>query len=200
MNRTPPETAQKDKPSEQALLAEYEACQLEANASGSYVFQSGVIYFVTTLALAGTAISYLINADGGAYRCVLVILLGVFSILALRAWKNYAARQHFIRDVMYDRMRMIQRKLSLRKDLYVHFLDEASKDTLYNKAWLPLGNAERKTLWERYADNPGRKLRGFKWVKWVVWSAIIAWVILMLLVILLEVSRHFGCIWGCFHS
>ncbi len=188
MNGISSETAQKHKPSEHALLGEYQACQVEANASGSYVFQSGIIFFVTTLTLAGAAISYLINADGGAYRCVLLILLGAFSIAALFAWKNYARRQHFVRDVMYYRMRMIEKELSLRKNLYVHFLDEASKDTYDNEAWLPLKKAERKTLWEKYADNPGRKPRGFKFVEKVAWFAIIAWAILMLL----EVSRHFG--------
>jgi hypothetical protein len=192
MNGISSETAQRDKPSEQALLAEYGACQSEANASGSYVFQMGSIFFVTTLALAGTAISYLIKAYGGAHRLAIVILLGIFSIAALVAWKNYADRQHFIRDVMYDRMRMIEVELGLRKNLYVHFLDEASKDTYENETWLPLEKTERTTLWGKYANHPGRKPRGFQLVKKVTWFAIIAWVVL----ILLEVSRYFGC----FHS
>jgi len=190
MNGVSSDTAQNDNPLEQALLAEYNACQLEANASGSYVFQSGVIYFVTALTLAGTAINYLIN--GGVYRCVLIILFGALSIAALCAWKNYAARQRFIRNVMYDRMRMIEKELGLRKNLYVHFLDEASEDTYKNETWLPLEETERTTLWEKYANNPGRKPRGFQWVEKLARVAIIAWVILMLLVILLEVSRHFG--------
>jgi len=189
MNGTSSETAQKDRPSEQALLAEYGACQSEANASGSYVFQMGSIFFVTTLALVGTAISYLIKTDGGAYRLVLVILLGVFSITALVVWKKYANRQHFIRDVMYYRMRMIERELDLRKNLYVHLLDEASKDTYGDETWLPLEKTERTTLWKKYVNHPGRKPRGFQLVRRVAWFAIIAWGVL----ILLEVFRYFGC-------
>ena len=84
---------------------------------------------------------------------------------------------------------MIERKLDLRKNLYVHFLDEASKDTYGNKIWVPLEKTERTTLWGEYANHPGRKPRGFRLVKKVAWFAIIAWGAL----IVLEVSRYFGC-------
>ena len=175
-----------NKPSEEALLAEYEACQLEANASGSYVFQSGIIFFVTTLTLAGVAISHLINAEGGLYRCALIILLGVFSIVALFAWKKYANRQRFIRDVMYERMHMIEKELGLRKNWYVRFLDEVTKDTYKNEGLLPLEEAE--TLWRKYAKHPGRKPRGFKLVDKIAWIAIIAWVVLIILEVVIYLS------------
>jgi len=176
-------------PSEQALLVEYEACQHEASASGSYGWQSGIIFFVTTLALAGTAISYLINTETSLHRLVVIIILGIFSIVVLHAWKKYANRQRFIRRIMYNRMRLIERELGLRKNLYVDFLDEATKDNYKSEKWLPLEEIERETLWEKYHSDSGRGPQGFKWIAWVARFAIGAWIIL----VILEIG-HF-CSW-----
>ncbi len=174
-----------NKPSEQALLAEYKVCQHEASASGSYGWQSGIIFFVTTLTLAGAVITGLANANASLYRLLLITILAAFSITLLCAWKKYASRQQFIRKIMYARMRVIEGKLGLRKNLYVDFLDNATEDETENnwknEKWLPLTKAERGKLRDDYPKHFRTKPQGFKWITWVAWAAIIAWVVIILL-------------------
>ena len=110
----------------QALLVEYQACQQEANAAGSYGWQSGIIFFVTTLTLAGAVVTGVFRMETTWYRFLLINTLGIFSIASLFAWKMYCNRERFIRRVVYDRMRMIETILGMRKNLYVDFLDHAT--------------------------------------------------------------------------
>ena len=184
-NKTPSEPLQSgEKPSEHALLVEYQACQHEASATGSYSWQSGIIFFVTTLTLAGVAITLLARADTSLYRFLVIFALGAFSITLLYAWNTYLSRQHLIRNIMFDRMRMIEKQKGLRKNLYVDFLDKATENDWKSEKWSPLEENERKMLWEKYRKDPGRKPRGFKWVSWVTWAAIIAWVVVLVLTLL----------------
>ena len=106
----------------QALAAEYQACQNEAAGAAGWSWQSGLIFFVTSLALAGAIISVLVNTNFSWYRLVLIISLGIFSIFLLLVWERYLLRQNFIRLVMFYRMEQIERELSLRKNLYCFFL------------------------------------------------------------------------------
>lgn len=168
-------------PSEQALLAEYQACQDEAGGASSWSWQSGIVFFVTTLTLAGTIIYGLLNTSSSPYRLTLIIILGIFSIVLLYVWIRYLTRQHLIRRVMFYRMEEIERELGLRKGLYVSFLDETLKDN-------PLDKNEKNRLLEKFGKTKGRKPQGFKLTRWVALLAIIAWVILILIEILIYFS------------
>ena len=88
----------------QAWLVEYQTCQQEVNATGGYSFQSGIIFFVTTLTLAGIVITGVIKLEVSWYRLLLVCTLGLLSITSLYAWDRYTKRLQFIRRVVYDRM------------------------------------------------------------------------------------------------
>jgi hypothetical protein len=169
---------------EQAQLAEYQVCQTEAAGAVSWSWQSGLIFFVTTLALAGAIISGLVNADFTWYRLVLIIGLGVLSILLLHAWKRYLFRQNFVRLVMFYRMGKIENNFGLRKNLYMHFLDDKIENDLLN-------NDERATLRQRFWTHPGRKPQGLKWTMRVVNTVMIAWIVFMIL----EAVIFFCYIW-----
>ncbi len=176
-----------EEPSERALLKEYEVCQQEASDTGSYSWQSGLIFFVTTLALAGAVITGLINAEVSPYRLLLIMGLGGFSITLLLVWKKYLIRQNFIRKVMFHRMKKMERKLGLRKGLYVSFLDETLKNN-------PLNNKERTELLEEFRGNRGRRPQGLAITMRVVHIAIITWVLLIaleLLIFLCHPCREF---------
>lgn len=136
-------------PSEQALLTEYQTCQQEADNTGSYTFQSGLLYFVTALTLAGAVIGISMNVSISLHRLLLVFILGVFSIGLLYAWKKYTKRLQFIRDVNFERMVTIEKKLKMSKELQIRFLDEATSKDWRNQKWLPLEEEDRKFLWNK---------------------------------------------------
>ena len=165
----------------QALLTEYQVCQQEASLCVQVSWQSGVIFFVSALALAGVVISALINSDYNLYRLLFIVGFGVFSIFLLVVWNKYLARQNFIRRVMFYRMGMIERILDLRKNLYVSFLDETLEDN-------PLGADEQSQLSTKFCNDSGRRPQGLKWTRFVLRATIAAWGIL----IILELIQYFS--------
>ena len=153
----------------QAWLAEYQVCQREASDAVSSSWQSGIIFFVTTLALAGTAISGLLSTETSPYRLLLTALLGAFSVILLLTWKRYLTRQHLVRRVMLHRMQAIEKRLNLRKCSYVSFLDETIEDN-------PLTEEEKAGLLKNFCKDSGRKPQGFKITISVIRWLIGAWV------------------------
>ncbi len=172
------------KPSEQALLAEYQVCQREASDAVSSSWQSGIILFVTTLTLAGTIIYGLLNTNASIYRTMLIFILGIFSVTLLIVWKKYLTRQHFVRRVMFHRMQEVERDRELRKCLYVSFLDGTLKDE--NN---PINQNERTKLLESFGQDAGRKPKGFKLTILVVKLAIWAWITIMILELIILIPR-----------
>ncbi len=174
----------------QALLAEYKVCQQEASDCVHASWQSGLVFFVTTLTLAGAIIYGLLSTSTSWYRLTLIIILGIFSISLLFVWKQYLTRQHLIRRVMFHRMENIEKELDLRKCSYVQFIDHSNEinwNNWKNGEWQPLREIERKQLWEKYNKEPGRGPKGFILTIWVARAAIIAWVIFIVLEILIKV-------------
>jgi Ca2+/Na+ antiporter len=177
-----------EKPSEQALLAEYEVCQREASDCVHASWQSGIVLFVTTLTLAGTVIYGFLNTDVSTYRLMIVMVLGVFSIALLYVWVRYLTRQHLIRRIMFYRMEKIEKELNLRKSSYVRFVDHATEENWgdwKNGKWFPFKEAERKQLWEKYNKESGRGPQGYTLTTVMAWFAITAWGIFMLSEILI---------------
>ncbi|MGD9116706.1 MAG: hypothetical protein PVJ61_05970 [Dehalococcoidia bacterium] len=177
-----------DKPSEQALLAEYAVCQREAGDCVHASWQSGLVLFVTTLTLAGTVIYSLLNTNANVYRLIIVLVLGGFSITLLIVWIRYLTRQHLIRRVMFHRMVEIEKELNLRKSSYVTFVDSAKKEDVKDwedGKWFPLVEEAGKKLWGKYQNEPGRGPQGYKLTKRMAFLAIIAWGIFILSEILI---------------
>jgi hypothetical protein len=183
-------------PSERALLAEYEVCQREASDCVHASWQSGIVFFVTTLTLAGTVIYGLLNTDVSTYRLIIVMVLGFFSIAILCVWMRYLTRQHLIRRIMFDRMVNIEKELNLRKSSYVRFVDYATEEDWNdweNGKWFPLKEAERKQLWAKYINESGRRPQGYALTIWIARSAIIAWGIFMLSELLIHFCPVVRC-------
>jgi len=163
-----------EEPTEDALLREYQTCQQEATLCVQASWQSGLIFFVTTLALAGAIISGLVNTDFTWYRLFLIVGLGIVSIILLLVWDQYLLRQNFVRLVMLYRMEQIERRLGLRKNLYTRFLDETIKNN-------PLSDSEQAGLKEEFWKHQGRKPKGLNLTRRVLRIAIGAWILFMIL-------------------
>ncbi len=173
-----------EEPSEQALLTEYQVCQKEACECSQATWQSGVIFFVTALALAAAIISRITSADYNIYRLFLIAVFGTFSIVLLIVWDKYIIRQNFIRWVMFHRMEMIERQLKMRKNLYTSFLDETLKDC-------PLSKEDQNRLTNIFGKRHGRKPQGLKWTRLTVWVTIAAWALFMIWELIVFLSPSF---------
>jgi hypothetical protein len=172
-----------EKPSEKALLAEYEVCQREASDCVHASWQSGIVLFVTTLTLAGTVIYGFLNTDTSTYRLMIILILGFFSIALLYVWIRYLTRQHLIRRVMFHRMAEIEKELNMCKSSYVHFVDHAQEgnwDDWEDGKWSPLKATERNQLWNKYNKESGRGPKGYALTTLMAWFAITAWGIFIL--------------------
>ena len=126
----------KDEPSDEALLKEYEVCQQAINANASrYWTIVGIFIPISTAVLAWvfyTITSYRLFFNSNAEWLVLV--LGVVIIVILVLLWFWLKRVNLFISISYFRMREIERKLGMLKNLTVDWVDHPEKAPNEQKA------------------------------------------------------------------
>ena len=144
-----------NKPSEQALLTEYQACQHDIDSSAhSYWTLAGIFIGVSSVLLAGIIYGVLANNTiFSTLDCTLRTLITIFSaaiIFILVFLCFWLKRETYLADRNYERMREIEIKLGMQKSLRVPILDE----------WKKLGFKRSDALSDKEIDERWKKLKG----------------------------------------
>jgi hypothetical protein len=128
-----------DKPSEQALLTEYQVCQQDQNANvQSYWTLSGIFIAFTSVLLGGLIYGVLSNKDLLKYIIqpglssdkrellmlgMITVVLGAAVLVILWILRGWLKRVNLASHLHYKRMREIELKLGLRKSFLIEGLD-----------------------------------------------------------------------------
>lgn len=115
-----------DTPSEQALLAEYQACQRHNDSAGNQIWVSITIMITVNLAVLGLVLINLILTSGpaeGGGRLIIVLLISLLMIYILLLFQKWNIRTDFINKLNWERMRQIEEVMHMLKNWRVHGLD-----------------------------------------------------------------------------
>lgn len=127
--------------SEQALLEEYQACEAYVDSAATRDWQvAGIIW---AAAFAGLFLLAMIGhtlADA-----IVATLLFIFVYFLLYFFQKMVNRMVYFQEISLQRMREIERKLGMKKELYRHICDQwESREEL--DSWKELSEEERAHL------------------------------------------------------
>jgi hypothetical protein len=112
---------QNGKSSEQTLLAEYDACEQYVDSAATRDWQvAGIIWGA---ALAG--LFFVLSLEAELSRATLVIVTSVYPFLIASIWLFWrmVKRMVFFQNICRGRMRQIEAKLGMRKEIHLYLLD-----------------------------------------------------------------------------
>ena len=114
-----------DIPSEQALLAEYQACQAHNNAlSTEFWAVTGIMTSISAALLGGSLYTVISNSNSITISTEAIIpILGLGMVVILGAVVIWLKRIQIIERVHHHRMREIEESLPMEKNWLVHGLD-----------------------------------------------------------------------------
>jgi len=132
-------------PSEEALLAEYEACEDYVSSAASRDWQAAGIIWAAALA------GLFLTAFAGNGRASVTITTFIAFIVIATLWLFWAMvkRMVFLQKACMQRMREIEVKLGLRRSIYLYVLDNwrTRESTEY---WEHLTQDEKSNLEKNY--------------------------------------------------
>jgi hypothetical protein len=130
---------EQDKTSEQALLAEYQACQQDNSATGSRYWTITGIFMGFSSALLGGVVFAIISSSNFPdilksdlqnglstqthVSLVLASVIGIFMIIILSLLRLRLRRVRFLQQLNFERMREIEEMLGIHKNWRVHGID-----------------------------------------------------------------------------
>jgi hypothetical protein len=133
-------------PTEQALLAEYQACQEDINSSGnSYWTMAAIFLGISSAIMLGLMGGIIINNDllqllvkSTAETSVpaeiqmlrnIVVVIAIAVILVIACLRLWLKRVTFLQQINYERMRDIESQLGMWKSWRVHGVDHWKVET-----------------------------------------------------------------------
>ena len=171
----------------QAWLTEYQVCQQDSNSTSSTSWTVvGIFFGFTTAVLAFISISPL-NGNP-LVNPIVVTLIGVVAIIIVTILEKWIKRASTLVNINHFRMREIEQKLGMLKNLTVHWLD-LRKNNKTDKQEEPKSQKDRMDKVEgeiRIYEKPARcfMLNIFKAII-LLWTLfiILAWCLFILQVI-----------------
>ena len=153
-----------DTPQRDALLAEYQACQQEANASGGFIWYSASVLFAA--ALAGLFLLPFPSEETRWAEPMFLTLLTLGVWIGLWAWWIMTDRHAFIRNLMFMRQGQIEQRLpGVLKSTAVSAVDSLR---------LPQGASQELTnLFNSFSRRPHRP--ALPWLRGVAVGIAILW-------------------------
>ena len=135
---------------EQTLLEEYQACQAYVDSAATRDWQVAGIIWAAAFAglfLLVTAGHTLSNAIAATLLCAIVYFLLYF-------FQKMINRMVYFQEVCTVRMREIERKLGMKKELYRHICNQWENKEELNE-WKELSEEEKTHLEHNYIDRLG---------------------------------------------
>jgi hypothetical protein len=133
-----------NKADRESLLEEYRSAHQFVIAMHGHTWQIGGILIVASLGVFALLAE---RSTGSIKGLVLSFFAGGFSSILLIAWYSIMERISFFIEVSYHRLREIEIELGLRRNLYIHCLDNPD-----DFSWGYLSEAEKKNLARIQAD------------------------------------------------
>jgi len=188
------------KPSEQALLTEYQACQHNNSSLGSTYWTLASIFIgISSAIFVGVLYAILsntellraflhIDGDTGYTEIIKAVqititILSIFMFLLLVSLRLWLRRFRFLQQVDFDRMREIERQLGMWKSWRVHGIDHwegshfdktiSSED---NERLLNYKGPKWWSYWKKHARS------GSLYYDWVFRILLFVWLLPILLV------------------
>ena len=129
---------EKEKPTDEALLTEYQALQHDVNSSGSSYWTLASIFIgISSALLLGSVFGVITNED--LYQSwlkqlqgepsqiqalqTIITVIGVFAVLMLSFVRLWLRRVTFLQQINFERMREIESRLGMWKSWRVHGID-----------------------------------------------------------------------------
>lgn len=132
-----------DNPSEQFLIAEYQACQTHNGSINSQQWVSITLMITVNLVILGQVITNLVltgNPYEGHEKLILVLLISILMIYILLLFQKWNVRNDFVAKLNWERAREIEKTKHMLKNWRIHGLDNMkegkSNDEVDNIPWL----------------------------------------------------------------
>jgi len=159
----------------QVGLAEYEAAQLQVNATYGAMWQSRAI--ILGAALAGVAILFNVPSTASTSSAVSVVAVAVVAALEMA---RYMGRRHRASvEAIFQRMREIEAKTGMRRNIYLEILRQKDRQKALAEWRGVLTDTERADLQSNYKPLPEPSvallIRGITYIVQASWIFLALW-------------------------